>query len=146
MNAPAVLVRRDTAHRFAPSAVRDGIAMMSGRGAQTALGFCFWVLAARWFRADVVGLTAAALASIMLCTQLANLGVGAALISWLPRHRSDPSPLLDTCITVAAVSAAVTSLAFLLVGSTWLDDVRRILGRPAFGVAFVVMEIGRAHV
>ena len=76
------------------SMVRNSVGMISGRAASMALGFLFWLLAARLFPADKVGLTAGVVSAMMLCTQLALLGIGSAFIAYFPRHQLKPAALV----------------------------------------------------
>ena len=59
---------------------------MSTTGVNSALGFVFWVLAARLFTAEVVGLTAAIVAASTIVVLLASLGAGGTLIQSLPEQ------------------------------------------------------------
>ena len=58
----------------------SAIGMMAGKGAAMALGFVFWLAAARVAPAGEVGLAASATATIMLVALLGSSGIGAATI------------------------------------------------------------------
>lgn len=69
------------------SLAHNSLGLVLGKGIQTAAGFLFWVIAARSASAREVGLTAAAASAVMLCTQVAALGAGSAVILAVGRGR-----------------------------------------------------------
>ena len=117
----------------------NSISIMSGKAATMGLGFAFWVAAARQFEPVAVGLAAGAVSAMMLCTQLAILGTGSAVISEFPSHARDPRRLLDTAITLVIVTAFVAAGLFLLVASTAFAELRVVGSDGLFASLFVAM-------
>src|SRR5215218_3893232 len=68
----------------------SSLALIGGKVATMGLGFLFWLLAAQLFVPAEVGLAAGAVSAVMLCTQLALLGVGSSVIVHFPRHGARP--------------------------------------------------------
>lgn len=121
------------------SMVRNSLGMISGRAASMALGFLFWLLAARLFPPGKVGLTAGVVAAMMLCTQLALLGIGSAFIAHFPRHQHRPAPLLDTAVSIVIVASLVAGVVFLLTASFAFDELRVVGESPLYIAAFLAM-------
>lgn len=121
--------------------VHSSIGMISGRMASMALGFGFWLAAARLFPPATVGLTAGAVSSMMLCTQLALLGVGSAFIIQLPRHERDPDDLVSSAVTVVAAASVATGAAFLVLSAVAFADLRIVAGSPGYSALFLVMAV-----
>lgn len=119
----------------------NALGMVAGRVASMALGFGFWLLAARLFPARTVGLAAGAVSLMMLCTQLSALGLGSAFIARLPAHRGEPGRLLDVALTAVAGASGAVALVFLLGGAAVLDDLGPTLASPSFGVLFVAATV-----
>jgi O-antigen/teichoic acid export membrane protein len=119
--------------------VRNSLGMISGRAASMALGFLFWLLAARLFAAGTVGLTAGVVAAMMLCTQLALLGIGSAFIAHFPRHQHRPAALLDTAVSMVILASMVAGVVFLLTASFAFDELRVVGDSPAYVAAFLAM-------
>ena len=71
------------------SMVRSGIGLMAGKGAAMGLGFAYWLFAARLYPADVVGIAAAAIAGVMLVSQLGVFGLESAIVA---RYRGHEKP------------------------------------------------------
>ena len=63
--------------------------------------------------AQEVGLAAAAFAAMMLCTQLAILGIGAAFITVAPERDRPPPVLLDGALTIVVTVALVVGAGAL---------------------------------
>ena len=87
--------------------------LLTGKGAAMSVGFAFWLLAVKSTSAQDVGLAAAAFAAMMLCTQLAILGIGAAFITVAPERDRPPPVLLDGALTIVVTVALVVGAGAL---------------------------------
>lgn len=79
---------------------------------QMGAGFLFWVVAARGATVDTVGVTAACVSGVMLCTQLGVLGTGSAVIIALGRGEV-AKEVLDTAFTVLGVASVLAASGYL---------------------------------
>ncbi|GAA1627162.1 lipopolysaccharide biosynthesis protein [Georgenia ruanii] len=104
-------------------------------------GFLFWLLAARTASAENVGLAAAMVSGVMLCSQLALLGVGAACIRSLPRFAAAPRALLDTAITLVTTASVGAAVIFLVVSGRVTEDLTAVVSDPLFLGMFLVMAL-----
>ena len=127
----------------APAAVGElnmtanSIALIASRVVAMGLGFLFWLLAARTFPPAQVGVAAAVVSAMMLCTNIALLGLGSAVISRLPHHREGPAPLLNASLTLVTVAAGIAGVAFLLVAAVGLPELAIVAEDPLYAVLFV---------
>jgi O-antigen/teichoic acid export membrane protein len=119
----------------------SSLGLISGKAALMSLGFLFWLLAARRFPAEQVGLTAGAISAIMLGVQLSLLGVGSAFITRYPRYQRQPADLLDSAITLVTLAALVFAVAFLLFASGVFTELRVVGSMPAYAVLFTMMSV-----
>jgi O-antigen/teichoic acid export membrane protein len=115
--------------------------LIGGKVATMGLGFVFWLVAARLFSVGEVGLAAGAVSAVMLCTQLALVGIGSAVIVHFPASRQAPSRLLDPAFTVVAISGAAAAGVFVLVASSFFEELGVVASDPLFAAAFVLMSI-----
>jgi len=97
------------------------------------------LVAARMFAPEQVGLAGGVVAAVLLCVQLALLGVGSAVITMFPEHRLTPGRLLDTAITTAVLAGAVVGLAFAALAGAGFEQLRVVGSRPAYLALFVAM-------
>jgi O-antigen/teichoic acid export membrane protein len=101
---PSTVVRR--------SALHSSIGLVVAKAAATGTGFAFWIVAARATTDHEVGLTTAAVSAVILCTQLAVLGTGSAVIVSVGRGES-PARVLNSAFGIVAVTGTVLALGFL---------------------------------
>ncbi|MBA2724418.1 MAG: oligosaccharide flippase family protein [Actinobacteria bacterium] len=123
------------------SILQSSLALVAAKTANMGLGFIFWVLAARFFSTSEVGLTAAAVAGMMLCTQIGLLGLGSSFITEFSRHRHNPSNLLSTTFSLVSAASLLVGFAFLLVASLWFEHLRVIAVTPAYATLFLTMVV-----
>ena len=133
------------------AAVRDGaarslamgpnsLALIATKVATLGLGFLFWLVAARLFAPAEVGLAGGVVAAVLLCVQLALLGVGSAVIAMFPSHRARPARLLDTALTTALLAGTFVGLAFAALASGAFHELAVVGARPAYLALFVAMS------
>jgi O-antigen/teichoic acid export membrane protein len=115
--------------------------LIAGKVATMGLGFVFWLLAARLFSVSEVGLAAGAVSAVMLCTQLALVGLGSAVIVFFPAYARTPSKLLDTAFTMVIVVALAAGGLFLCVAALLFEELRTIASTPLFALAFMSMSV-----
>ena len=117
--------------------VFNGLALVAAKVVAMGLGFVFWVLAARLFSPGEVGLAAGVVSAMMLCSQLALLGVGSAFITHFPRLQRQPGALLDTSLTFVAGLGVVWGAAFLLIAAAAFRQLDVVAADPLFALLFV---------
>jgi O-antigen/teichoic acid export membrane protein len=109
--------------------------------ASMGLGFLAWLVAARLFSPDEVGLASGAVAAMMFCVQLALVGIGSAVIALYPRHAGEPSRLLNSSLASVTVMGVVVGLAFLLLARGVFRELNLVAATPILAVAFVAMTV-----
>ncbi len=119
----------------------NSLALIGSKTSAMGLGFVFWLAAARLFDAPAVGLAAAVVAAMMLCTQIALAGIGSAVIALLPREFGNPRHLLDTAFTIVTAFALATGLAFLAIAVLALGELRVVAQSPLYALLFVLATV-----
>lgn len=117
----------------------SSIGLIAGKLASVALGFLAWIVAARLFAAHDVGLAAGAISAMMLCTQLALLGISSAVIDQFPTHRRRPALLVDTSIGLVSLAALVAGGIFLALAGSLFGDLGAVAADPLFASLFLVL-------
>jgi O-antigen/teichoic acid export membrane protein len=123
------------------SMLKSSLALIVGKVATMGLGFLFWLVAARTFEVSEVGLAAGAVSAVMLCTQLALVGIGSSLIVHYPRHKHDPDVLLDTAFSVVAVSSVIAAAIFFAIAASAFHALSVVATDPVFALAFAGMSV-----
>jgi O-antigen/teichoic acid export membrane protein len=117
----------------------SGAALVAGRIASMGLGFVAWLIAARLFSPAEVGIASSLVSGMMLCVQLALVGIGSALIVHYPRHADAPGRLLATALRSVAATSLVVAVAFVAVLVATSQELRPVVLMPSIAVAFVAL-------
>jgi O-antigen/teichoic acid export membrane protein len=94
--------------------LRNSVYIMSSTVVASAVGYVYWLVAARTYKPTEVGLGAALISVTMLASLLANFGGGSVLVALLPKRRDE----LAWSRTVS--SAVAMGLALSIVGGVVL--------------------------
>lgn len=103
------------------SALRSSLGLIVAKAAQTGSGFAFWIVAAHAASDREVGLTTAAVAAVMICTQLAVLGAGSAIIVSVGRGEP-PARVLDAAFAIVVIAGTALALGYLILQSVLAPD------------------------
>jgi O-antigen/teichoic acid export membrane protein len=110
-------------------------------------GFLFWLMAAHFFAADVVGLTAALISASTIVVLLASLGVSGMLIQSMPTQRN----VEDWSMTfwagtltavVLSMALGVATIVVLPLFARDLDSLHKFAYAASFSVATVATTVG----
>src|SRR5215216_7951008 len=90
--------------------LRNSLALILGRFSSSGLGFLTWLITARLFDTAEVGIASGIISAMMLCVQLALLGLNSAFVTFYPKYRQHPSILLNTALNIVSIAAFLGSL------------------------------------
>jgi len=96
------------------SLYRNSIYLMLSTLIMSVFGFIFWMINARLFTTEQVGLATTIISASVLITSISALGLGAGLIRYLPKSERK-NQKINTCFTLIALFTIVVSVIFLLV-------------------------------
>jgi O-antigen/teichoic acid export membrane protein len=106
------------------SLLRNSVYVMGTTIVNSALGYVYWVIAARSFSPAEVGLATALVAAMTMTALLSNMGIGHALVQRLPR-RKEPAEWSLTVTTAAALAGGASLaggvVAIGILGATGTD-------------------------
>jgi O-antigen/teichoic acid export membrane protein len=122
------------------SMLPNSLALIGAKVATLGLGFLFWLVAARFYSPDVVGLAAGVVAAVLLCTQLALFGVGSAVITLLPKDREHPARLVDNAITLTTLTGLAVGALFVALAAGAFPELGAVGRSPAYAALFGVMS------
>src|SRR5438309_9146952 len=138
VRSPGAVMR----HVRGDSLLRNSLFIMTTTVVNSAFGFAFWVVAARLFPTEVVGLTAALIAAGTIIALLASLGVGATLIQSLPEQRNSAGWSLTFwagLLTAVATSVAIGGVLFQVL--PLVSGHFSVLHRPAYAAVMAVGSV-----
>jgi O-antigen/teichoic acid export membrane protein len=117
---------------------RNAIYLMMAQALNGAFGLAFWIVAARLYDADDVGLASTAISAILLLTGLAGLGLDYALIRFMSIVGDDSRRLINTSLTISAVTSAAMATVFLAGLHLWSPALLYFRNEPLRAAGFVV--------
>lgn len=126
-------------HARSRAMLASSVGLIAGKLASVGLGFLAWIVAARLFSTSDVGLAAGAISAMMLCTQLALLGISSAVIDQFPAHRRGPRMLFDTSIGLVSIFALIAGLVFLALTGSLLSDLAAVAETPVYALLFIAL-------
>jgi len=107
----------------------------------SASGLIFWVVVARLYDAEDVGLAAAAVSALMLLGVVSNLGLGLGLIRFLPEAGDRAGSLLNGSFTLGAFAATAIATIFLLGLPLWSPSLAFLREQPLQFVLYALFAI-----
>jgi O-antigen/teichoic acid export membrane protein len=114
---PGRLGSRLTEHVRQPL-LRNGYALVLNSGMTAVLGMGFWVLAARRFSVEEVGVSSALVASLALLSTIAQLNLPNVLARFLPTAGQHTGRVIAGCCLATGLAAVVVGVVFLA-GTQW---------------------------
>lgn len=120
--------------------IKNTILMVAGNGLMAVFGFLFWMIAARSYSTEAVGLAIALISATFLIAVLSRLGLDVAIVKFLPEEK-EKGDMLNTCLTIAGLTSLVLSLIFIAVVKLWAPDLVFIQENVGYALVFVVFTL-----
>ena len=112
--------------------------MMSTVLVTALLGAAFWLLAARHFDHDAVGVASAAVSAMTLLGYLATVGFGTLLMGELPRREHGHRGLLNAALAISGAIGAAIGLGFAIMAPLVSTDLAPLSETWAAALVFAV--------
>ena len=140
--------------RLRVSLFRNALYLIMASALTGVAGLVFWLLAARFYDAEDVGLASAAISAMMLLALFATLGLDYALIRFLPSAEKHSNALVNSCLTISVLASIIIALIFIAGIGVWSPAFLFLRQHPVFLSAFVIFTtagtlyrlLGRAFV
>jgi len=130
------------ADQFRHPLQRNGYALLFGSGTTSAIGLAYWVLAARLYPTEVLGLNSALLSAMLLLAGMGQLGVNAALMRFIPEIGRHTRRLILVSYVIAVAIAMLASLVFYLGIDRWAPALSFVARGAAWPLVFLATVVG----
>lgn len=117
---------------------RNGYALIVSAGASSMLGIVYWVFAARYYAAEVVGLNAAALSAMGFLAGISELSLPGALIRFVPRAGKATGRFVGVAYLISVLAAALATVVFFLGLDVWSPALGFLKANSTIMVWFLV--------
>jgi O-antigen/teichoic acid export membrane protein len=120
---------------------REGYALILGAAINSGLGFVYWLVAARTYSPEKVGLNSAAIYAMLFISGLAQLNLSSALIRFLPIAGRKTGRLIALSYLVPALVGAAAAAIFLIGVDTWTPNLGFLTHSAGFEIWFIAAVI-----
>lgn len=117
---------------------RTAYMLILGGEMTSALGFVFWAVAARRYPPDVVGNNSAAISAMILVSGIAQLGLYAVLVRYLPRTGSAAASFVTRSYVLSGALTAVTAFAIAEMAGRWSPRLAFLAADRTWLTGFVI--------
>lgn len=119
----------------------NALYLMITSAATALLGFVFWIIVARFYPPEDVGLASAAIAAIGLLSLFSYLGLGAGLIRFLPGSGKDANSMINTVFTIGALASILAAFIFVAGLGFWSPALLFLRQNSIYLVTFFLFTI-----
>jgi O-antigen/teichoic acid export membrane protein len=114
----------------------NSLSLILGRVSSSGLGFITTLLTARLYAPAEVGISSGIVSAMMLCVQIALLGVGSAVISVYPQHKEQPRKVINTGLNLIILASLLAALAFLVLSSVAFHELAIVSRSMSYTLMF----------
>ncbi|MFC1943689.1 oligosaccharide flippase family protein [Chloroflexota bacterium] len=126
---------------YGVSLYRNAIYLIMTNLAGPLIGFAFWIVAARFYTAEDVGLVAALIAILGLLTLLSTLGLDFGLIRFLPHSGQSANRIINSSLTISGLASIVFCGIFLAGINIWSPALLILVQEPIYLAAFIAFTV-----
>lgn len=123
---------------FGDSLLKNSIYLMATSFITSGIGFFFWIIAARYYSPNDIGITSAIFSGISLVSMIGSLGFSNALIFYLPRDKNTDK-IINSCLAINIISSITFSLIFVLGLKIWSPGLTLTLNNLENILIFVII-------
>ncbi len=116
--------------------IQSGLSLVMSSVVASALGFLFWLLAARQYDSADLGVGAAVITAMILLADVSHLGLRTGLVRFVPTAGRDTRALIARSYGLSMGTAGLGALVFVAGLGFWMPELA-VLRSWGFGLLFV---------
>src|SRR5690349_16881766 len=116
---------------------RNGYALMINAISTSILGVLYWIIAARFYSTEAVGVNSAAISTMTFLSTAARFYLDGALIRFLPRAGAKSTRLVQYTYLIGGLATAVFAAVFLFGLKIWAPALGYLSASVLVAVSFV---------
>ncbi len=120
---------------------RNGYALMVNAVTTSVLGVLYWVIAARFYSTEAVGINSAAISTMTFLSTAARLYLDGALIRFLPRSGERATRLIKYSYLIGGLASVVIGVIFLLGLNLWAPALGFLRSSTLMVITFLVATV-----
>lgn len=122
------------------SLYRNSIYLISSTAVMSLLGFFFWIINARLYSTEQVGIGTALISSITLISGFSNLGIGSSIIRFLPTSERK-NRKISTSFTIVASMSILISVIYLIFMRTFSPKLIFVRENIIYSLIFILFAV-----
>lgn len=115
--------------------------LMAANATSAVFTFVFWIIVARLYSAEDVGIASAAIAAAGLLAILSDLGLGIGLIRFLPGAGRKAVLMINTVFTVGTLTSVIVAIIFIAGLGFWSPALLVLRENPIYLATFVLFAV-----
>ena len=134
-------IKEGFANLFRLSLYRNAIYLMFNSAMYALTGFFFWIVAARLYPPEVVGLASSVIAAIGLLSLLSTLGLDYGLLRFLSAAGDEAQEMINSGFTIGGAVTVLSALIYLAGLGIWSPALLPIRNNLLYFFAFIVFAL-----
>lgn len=111
--------------------------IMLSRFLNAGIGFIFWIVAARLYSIENVGIATALLSSIYIITSFSRLGFDFSLIRYIPIN--DRTKVFNTSFVITTIASFLIGIIFITIGINSFSPSLFFIQKPVYAIIFLLI-------
>jgi len=111
---------------FGDSLLKNSIYLMATNFIASIFAFFFWIIAARYYTPDDIGIGSAIFSSISLIAMIGTIGLPSSLVFYLTRDKNTDK-MISSCLTAGIISSIIFSLIYISGLKFWTPELMSVL-------------------
>ena len=126
---------------FSVSLYRNALFLILNAMLPAAMGFLFWIIAARMYSPENIGIASALISSMTLIAYFSTLGLEFGIIKFLPQTKDKSGAMVTASVGITAVLAIIISTVFFAGIDIWAPSFHIIRSNILFLISFCAITL-----
>lgn len=124
------------ARQYEDPLYRNSYYLMANSFNSAVTGFIFWIIVARLYDAQSVGLAIVVISASTTIVNISGLGIGTSIIRFM-HNEEDKIDLINTGLTIVGITSIISSIIFIVGLSFWERKLDIVLSSPLYIIIFI---------
>lgn len=126
---------------YKDSLLRNSVYLMTTNFSGLILGFLFWMIAAKYYTPNDIGIVSVILSSVSLISMISLIGFPMALMFYLPKNAKNANRMINSCLMVGIMISIIFSLIFILGLDMWSPSLVSTFDNLKYITIFIIVTI-----
>lgn len=123
---------------YKDSILKNSIYLIITNFSSLIIGFFFWMIVARYYMPEEVGIFSAILSSILLISTISTIGLPMSLVFFLPRYSKNAKGIINSCLIMSIITSVIFSLIFVLGIDILAPKLKYVLWNLELAIIFII--------